>query len=159
MAVPEPSDVGDVNFRNRSTSQNGASSFPQRPGSPLRRLSRCRSHGRRLFNAAHHALPLIPPPTLLKDGLATLCKNSELSVFDALEPVAEAPTDACKERVDPEGLFCEDRTHLNAELPKSDGDACTPDNMLAPRRRGRGGMWPERTEAAPEKDFVNHNGV
>lgn len=52
-----------------------------------------------------------------------LCEDFELSLFNALNPVSETATDTSEEGVRPEGFFDEERTHFDAELPESDGNA------------------------------------
>jgi hypothetical protein len=52
-----------------------------------------------------------------------------LSALNTLHPVAKASTDTSEKRVNPEGLLGEDRTHLDSELPKTDGDACGKDRV------------------------------
>lgn len=46
-----------------------------------------------------------------------------MSLFNALNPVSETATDTSEEGVRPEGFFDEERTHFDAELPESDGNA------------------------------------
>lgn len=55
-----------------------------------------------------------------------LCEDFELSLFNALDPVSETAADTSEEGVGPEGFFDEERTHFDAELPESDGDAWSP---------------------------------
>lgn len=49
-----------------------------------------------------------------------------MSLFNALDPVSETAADTSEEGVGPEGFFDEERTHFDAELPESDGDAWSP---------------------------------
>ena len=79
--------------------------------------SRRRSQRASLFHL------VVPSPALLEDRFAALGQDPELTGLDALQPVAEAATDSGEQRVHPEGFFGEDGTHLDAELPKTDGDA------------------------------------
>jgi hypothetical protein len=69
-------------------------------------------------------LPLISPPTLLQNSLSPLRQHVQLPLLNALEPVTEATTHSGEEGVGPKGIPLEHGTHLDAELPKADGDAC-----------------------------------
>lgn len=70
------------------------------------------------------SVALVPSPSLLQNGLSSLSEDLQLSLLDALEPVAETSTNTREEGVHPEGFLIQEGAHFDAQLPESDGNAC-----------------------------------
>lgn len=61
---------------------------------------------------------------LLQQVLSDGCHPSSLSILHTSQPITESTAEAGIERIGPELLGDEERTHLQAQLPKSHRDAC-----------------------------------
>jgi hypothetical protein len=83
-------------------------------------------------------LALLPSCSLLDQGVSSVGQESELSLLNTREPVAEAATKAGVDGVDPEGLLVEERAPLNAQLPQPRGNAwsmSSVESLVGMRRR------------------------
>ena len=79
---------------------------------PLRRL-------------AGTCLPCRPPRSLRQNSVFAFGEDCRLFLVDSLEPVTEACSGAREDGVCPQRSSVEQRSHLEAQLPQSGGDACT----------------------------------
>lgn len=124
-----------------------------RPGAP--RTHRTLMHPRCLHPLPRAcSFPLCSSPSLLQQVIPPLVQDTILPLFHACQPVAETATCGCVDRVHPEGLFVEERTHFDAQLPEADGDAYgrISVSIYSVEEFGEG------TEARPEEYFVDHCG-
>ena len=60
---------------------------------------------------------LLDSRTLSQQRISSVGEHLELSCFHAHEPVTEASSNRCIDRVNPEGFLVKEGTHFNAELP------------------------------------------
>lgn len=70
------------------------------------------------------SLPLRPARPLVEDDLFPVVQDGLLPLVNALQPVAEAGARTGEDGVCPERAPVEEGSHLEAELPDSDGDTC-----------------------------------